>query len=120
MRKTIILSIILLIILAVIIPNFSYASEANLGLGDLNKYKGTSEDSTKIKNITGNILEVIRTIGIVISVVMLMVIGIKYMMGSVEEKADYKKTLIPYVIGAGILFTGSFLPQLIYNIVKQI
>ena len=38
------------------------------------------------------------------SVVALMIIGVKYMLGSVEEKAEYKKTMRPYVIGALMLF----------------
>ena len=38
------------------------------------------------------------------SVVALMIIGVKYMLGSVEEKAEYKKTMRPYVIGAFMLF----------------
>ncbi len=28
-------------------------------------------------------------------------------MGSAEEKADYKKSLIPYVVGAALVFTAS-------------
>ena len=35
---------------------------------------------------------------------MLAVLGVKYMLGSVEEKAEYKKDLIPYFIGAVLLF----------------
>ena len=33
--------------------------------------------------------------------------GIKYMLGSVEEKADIKGLLIPYIAGCVIIF-GSF------------
>ena len=45
-------------------------------------------------------------VGFLISVGVLMVLGIKYMMGSAEEKAEYKKTFIPYIIGAIILFAA--------------
>ena len=38
------------------------------------------------------------------------------MMGSVEEKAEYKKTLLPYVIGASMVFAASSLVSIIYNI----
>ena len=41
------------------------------------------------------------------------------MMGSVEEKATYKQTLLPYLIGAILLFTGSLIPQLIYDIMQN-
>lgn len=85
-------------------------------LGDLNSYVGTPSGSQRINEIAGIIVGVIRTVGIVLSVAILIVIGIKYMMGSVEEKADYKQSLKPYIIGAFLLFTGSLVPQLIYTL----
>ena len=44
-----------------------------------------------------------------------MVIGIKYMMGSLEERASYKKSMLPYVIGAIMLFAAVNLTAFIYN-----
>ena len=32
-----------------------------------------------------------------------------------EEKADYKKSLIPYVVGAALVFTASIFAQSIYE-----
>ena len=46
---------------------------------------------------------------------MLVVIGIKYMMGSAEEKAEYKKTLMPYIIGAALVFAASAIAGIIYG-----
>lgn len=69
-----------------------------------------------LKSAGNTMLTVITTIGIVISVVILIVIGIKYMMGSTAEKAEYKKSLMPYVIGAGILFSASSIAQIIYDL----
>ena len=48
-----------------------------------------------------------------------MVIGIKYMMGSAEEKAEYKKTMIPYLIGAVLLFAAVNLATYIYGIAEK-
>ena len=42
------------------------------------------------------------------------------MPGSVEEKAEYKKSLLPYAIGAAIIFTGSWLPQLIFDLTNEV
>ncbi len=42
-------------------------------------------------NRVNPILGTITVIGIVISAITLTVLGIKYMIGSVEEKAEYKK-----------------------------
>ena len=89
-------------------------------LGDLDQYKGTTMDSKKLEHMGKGILSVIQVIGTVLSVVILIIIGIKYMLGSVEEKADYKKTMMPYIYGTLFLFAGSQIPQIIYEFVKNI
>ena len=67
-------------------------------------------------NKTREILGVIRNIGILISVLALMLIGIKAMFGSVEEKSEYKQSLVTYVIGVIILAAVTIIPDAIYNI----
>ena len=37
----------------------------------------------------------------------------------VEEKAEYKKNFVPYLLGAVLLFTGTLIPQLIYEIIRD-
>jgi hypothetical protein len=119
--SVLIISVIIITLLTVIIPTYSYADNSldSLGLDDLDDYKGTNPGSEKLKSKANIIFSYLRTIGIVVSVVTLIVIGIKYMMGSVEEKATYKQTLLPYLIGAILLFTGSFIPQMIYDIMQN-
>lgn len=78
-------------------------------LKDISKYDPSQDpmdnnSSTRIENATSKILTVISNIGIAVAVIMLAVLGIKYMLGSIEEKAEYKEGMIPYVIGAFILF----------------
>jgi len=66
------------------------------------------------------ILNVLVTVGVVVSVVMFMILGIKYMMGSVEQKADYKKTMIPMLIGTVLLFTVTTIVGIIGNVVAYL
>lgn len=90
---------------------------SKLGIGDLDDYKGGNIGSTtKVTDKVGEVLGFIRVIGMIVSVGVLMVLGIKYMVGSVEEKASYKHSMIPYLIGAAILFSGTLLPSMIYDI----
>ena len=65
----------------------------------------------KIKPIIG----VITTIGIIASVITLIILGIKYMVGSIEEKAEYKKSMVPYLIGAFFVFSVSTVVTFIMN-----
>ena len=66
------------------------------------------------------IINVVRIIGIVVAIVGLLAIGIKFMTGSVEQKAEYKKTLLPYVIGCVIIFTVTTLIGVIADLVTQV
>ena len=91
-----------------------------LGLDDLDKYKGTQTNSPLFQSKLKVIFTALRIVGTTLSVIILIVIGIKYMLGSAEEKADYKKSLIPYLLGTFFIFATTALPQLIYEIVQSI
>lgn len=71
--------------------------------------------TTEIKTFGENIMGVVQVVGVVIAVVIIMILGIKYMMGSAEEKADYKKTMIPYMVGAILIFAGSTIANVVYQ-----
>ena len=77
-------------------------------------------DTQIVTNKLAPIVGAIITIGIVTSVLSLIIIGIKYMIGSVEEKAEYKKTMIPYLIGIfmiiGITTIIGVFSKIIYDI----
>lgn len=75
---------------------------------DYNNYNpGGTVGSEKVQNIAGNILAIVRNVGVAISIVALSIIGIKYMLGSVEQKAEYKKSLIPFAVGVIMLVAGT-------------
>lgn len=104
----VILSIFLIILNSTIIYGFS--------LDDVTGTDLPGGAQTSVENFGQGIISIISTVGTIISVIALVALGIKYMMGSVEEKAEYKKTLLPYVIGACILFGASTIAGIIYNI----
>lgn len=115
-RKVIkIMSIVLTIVmlLAVVTPVFAAATPPFTPEGLDPDYTG--EGPTKIKNVGQKIMGVLTTVGIVISVVILIILGIKYMMGSASEKAEYKKTMIPYLVGAVFIFGASAIANVVYQ-----
>ena len=82
-----------------------------------NTYKPDPLTGGQVIINTGNrIVGVIQVVGIVVSVAVLIALGIKYVVGSVEEKATYKKSMMPYLIGAIMLFSASAVAQLLYDI----
>lgn len=74
-----------------------------------------SVNSNTITTAGKQIVGILQTVGIVLSVIILIVIGIKYMMGSAEEKAEYKKTFMPYIIGAALIFAASLFAQVAFD-----
>lgn len=73
-------------------------------------------NDTALITMGGKVLGIINTIGVVASVIVLMILGIKYMVGSVEEKAEYKKSMLAYVIGAVMVFGITTIANIIYTI----
>ena len=87
----------------------------------LDEYKSTGVTGASTLSARSNIIAgIIQAVGTVIAVIMLTVIGIKYMISSVEERADYKQTMIPFVIGAGSLLIISNLVGIIYSLIENI
>ena len=77
-------------------------------------------EAGRVTDFASTIIAVIRTIGIIVTVITLMIMGIKYMTASVEERADYKKSMIPYLIGVFIFFALSQLIPIIIDIADNL
>lgn len=78
----------------------------------------TEGDTTVITTKASKITSTIGVIGIIVSVVTLILIGVKFMTGSIEEKAEYKKSMIPYLIGVFIFLTITQLLNIIVKIIE--
>ena len=76
----------------------------------------TANGAENVASIGGQIADIITTVGIVVAVIVILILGIKYMMGSAEEKAEYKKTMIPYLIGAMLILGGSAIVKILFSI----
>lgn len=72
----------------------------------------------KVTNTAGQILTIVRIVGMAVAVIMLTILGIKYVAASPNEKADYKKGMSVYVVGAVLLFGASALLSVIQKFVE--
>ena len=81
---------------------------------------GELQDADEIINIGNVIIGVFKFIGMVVSILALIVLGVKYMVGSVEEKAEYKQTMWPYIVGARLLFATTTILSIIEALAKEI
>lgn len=87
---------------------------------DPGAYRPTDATEAEAKIITdkvGIVLGVVRNISAIVAVLAIMIIGVKYILGSVEEKANYKATMMPYVIGCVLAVAGTTIVSFIYEAV---
>lgn len=88
-----------------------------------NKFKPsglTEDDYGEAFNIASTIVGTLTTVGVIVAVVGIIILGLKYMMGSVEQKAEYKKTMIPYLVGCIFIFCISTIVSIIYKLASQL
>ena len=114
-----VLTVILTIIMMIVMGTSIVFAEGVASPGEF-KNKINYNGTDPIVDVGGNIAGIIQTVGTIASVIILIVLGIKYMMGSAEEKAEYKKTMMPYVIGAILIFAASTVANMVYTFASQL
>lgn len=114
MKKTVkIITVVLLAIILISVTSNVFAGDA-IKPGDLSG-KVSYGDSTDLQNKAGQIMGMIRNVAVIASVIILMVLGVKYMLGSVEEKAEYKKSFIPLIVGIVLVVSATAIATFIFN-----
>lgn len=121
----------MLVVLFLSMTTMSYAAKVGVDTGtagvkdviSTDYYKPgdlKSEDYEEAFRLGGVIVNTLRVVGIVIAIAGLMIIGIKYMISSVEQKAEYKKTMIPYLVGCILIFAITTIVSIIYELSSQL
>ncbi len=120
MKKQVkIVSIILVIMIALMAVSNVVLAAPDLSADIKDMANGSGNQPKEVLNLGKTIVSIMQTVGIVVAVVVLLVLGIKYMMGSAEEKAEYKKTMIPYLVGAILIFASTTIVNVVYNIANS-
>lgn len=111
-KVTKIMSILMLVVMmtSVAMPVFAGGTTID-GIQVNPSYNADPKTSTTFNTILG----MIKYLGVFLAVGILMFLGIKYMMGSAAEKAEYKKTMIPFVVGVVLLFAAALIIQIIQS-----
>ena len=72
--------------------------------------------SGNVEEAGQKVVTIISVIGSIVSVVILIILGIKYMGGSLEEKSQYKSSMLPYILGAILVFAASQIAGVVYQV----
>lgn len=74
-----------------------------------------SIDTSGIQATAGKIMGLIRNIAVIAGVILIGILGLKYMLGSTEEKAEYKKSFMPLIIGAVVVMGATQIATMIFS-----
>lgn len=128
LKKTIITILLILLCFVMLSNYYKVNAEGEDGfsaapLDGFDKSKdelGISEVTGTVDSLTATIMTIVRTVSVAIAIVMLLVIGMKYMIASPGDRADIKKHAVAYVIGAFILFGVSGILTMLLTFGQQI
>ena len=109
-----ILSIILIALILSMTCLPVFASEVVTQVKD----KVTPPDPTAtegLAELAGKVIGLIRAASAIATVILVAVFGFKFIMGSAEEKADYQKSFIPLIVGIVVVFSATFIADLLFK-----
>ena len=104
MKRTILLFCLILIISLFVGVIDVYATDVESIISSMNGTSEMATDGSGIKTAINNVIGLIQVAGTGISVVVVTMLGIKYLLASPSEKADVKKQIAPILIGCVLLF----------------
>lgn len=81
--------------------------------------KNVSINEDELGNTANFLYNLLLAFGIITAVIVGSILGIKYMIGSVEEKAEYKQTLLAYLISCVVVFGAFGIWKLVINILSS-
>ena len=77
---------------------------------------GNSVSAAGFGTTVSNIIGVIQTICYAAAVILIVILGVKFMTASPDGKAEIKKSAVIYVVGAILVFAAGLILQLIKNL----
>lgn len=125
MNKNIIIKILAIFVLStMLIMQTTYAADSVIDAGDsfIKEGKKTTQaiQDSQIKTVSDQIYNILLAVGTVIAVIVGAILGIQFMVGSMDEKAKVKESLIPFVIGCIIIFGAFGIWKLIATILQDV
>lgn len=135
MKRNIIITIFLILIFLVLnvtqvqAIKDSESGRQNIGIHDVTggasdfisagQQLDTPLDNAGVKNVSDIIYNILLILGVVATVIVGLIIGIKIVLGSNTEKAETKQLIIPYIIGCVVIFGAFIIWKMVVEILNQ-
>lgn len=72
-------------------------------------------DTKGIQSTASKIMGLIRNIAVIAGVLIIGILGLKYMIGSTEERVEYKKSFMPLIIGIVVVMGATQIATMIFS-----
>jgi len=95
----------------------------NAATGFIDAGKANVEDkisTQSLQNISSTIYNVLLILGVIVAVIIGLILGIKFIIGSIEQQAEVKKALIPYIAGCVIVFGAFTIWKIVVNVLQSV
>lgn len=125
-KKVMLIILILFVMFSTVSIQSVYASDfiqggddfISTGKDEYEKDQPINQDN--LQDLSKTIYNILLAIGTAIAVIVGLILGIKFMTGSVEQKSKIKESLIPYIAGCVVLFGAFGIWKLVVLIVEKI
>lgn len=81
----------------------------------LGKINSDKQMSGELGEVAGTVINWLWGISIIVAIIVVMYIGIKFIIGSTQEKAEYKKSLMPLVVGVILVVFATTLVKFLFS-----
>lgn len=125
MKKIVSILLIILLLTSILCTNQVLAGQAATGIEGIKgamKTVGTPPDysGTGTAKVINTIIGILQVVGTGISLIVISILGIKYILASPSEKADVKKNIMPILIGCVLLFAAVQIIGVIENFTNEV
>lgn len=92
-------------------------------IGDADKFVDSAGDaaisSSSLQDFSNKFYNIFLAVGTIMTVLVGLILGIKFMLGGAEEKAHIKELLIPYIVGCVVIFGAFAIWKIIVTILSE-
>lgn len=114
MKKITMVFMAFLVFTVLFTTNYTYANSISDALAGADAFIKEGEnqaseamDTEKINEASSVIYNILLTVGMAAAIIIGVVLGIQFITSGVDEQANIKQALIPYIVGCVVVF-GSF------------
>ena len=117
-KLTKILTVVLLVAMIIVAVSnvFAAVDPANI----INQIEGAETNANvetgSIAVMAGTVIAYLRNAAVIIGVIIIIILGIKYMTGSVEEKAGYQKSFVPLIVGIVVVVAATSIASFLFGL----